>query len=255
MMLRLAMLGVLLAGLSVAGCGLELGGERNAFLTLTEKLGISAGGESVDAGAGAGTAAEVEFRSPMTFTFTNNHTAAELDVSFAAWVNAGSIRSAQQQDALLRGGYVQLIREVRLGTPFVLPVGTFVYDGPGTAGATTVRLGPSGDEGAAVSTSYTLITPDVFLAFSQPPVSCDSVAFTFVGPVGTVTGPVTDVGGFKTFSQVDVYECDPLQPGLFLKVGGGARQDNEFTEGENVLFEFNPAADAEGNFCNVTISE
>lgn len=254
---RLTGLAVMISGLLVSGCGLGIGGEKNAFLTLTEELGVSMGAESAGTGTGIGTAGEEEFRAPMTVTFTNGHLVAELDVSFAAWVYMSSLRTAEQQDALLRGGYVQLNKEIKLGTAFVLPVGTFVYNGSGTAGATPVRLGPvegEGDDAISVSASYTLITPDVFLAFSQPPVSCDNVAFMFIGDLGTVTGPVAGAGGFKTFGQVDVYQCQPLRPGLFLKIGGGAQADNEFFEGSDVLFQFNPTPDANGNYCNVTIS-
>lgn len=180
----------------------------------------------------------------MTVTFRNNHTTAELRTSFAAWVNSSSIRSAQQQDALLSGGYVQLGHEVRLGTVFTLPVGTFVYGGAGTAGATPIVLNPgtttTNTEGGGqvvvpASQAFTLITPDVILAFVQPPVSCDSVAFAFMrngepltavpvdGPTGPYSG-LTGVGGLKTLAQVNVYQCEPLKPGVFLRLSGAAAE-------------------------------
>lgn len=260
MMLRYATLGALICGVSLSGCGLGAVVEQNPFVILSEEFGVAPGTEPPETpGAGGGTSLEEKvFRKDLTVSFANNHDEAEVDTSFAAWVNVGSIRSAEQQDALLSGGYVQLTRDIRLGTAFVLPVGTFVYNGPGVAGATAVRLGcPASATGIPLTSEVTLVTPDVFLVFSQPPVSCDSVAFSFrnleLGQV--VTGPVTGIGGFKTFAQVDVYECDPLRPGLFLKLGGGVREPNEFFEGSEILFEFNKTADGEGNFAIVTITE
>ena len=100
--------------------------------------------------------------------------------------------------------------------------------------------------------------------FGQPPVSCESVAFAFTRdddpltsvPIAGSIGPYGGsnlTGGFKTLAQVDVYDCDPLHPGLFIKLGGGAREVNEFFEGDNVTFDFNPVSDADGNFAIVTI--
>jgi hypothetical protein len=81
------------------------------------------------------------------------------------------------------------------------------------------------------------------------------VGFSYIGELGEVTtGAVTSVGGHKTLAQIDVYQCEPLRPGLFLRIGGGTKAANEYFEGENVLFEFNEGADANGNFANVTIS-
>ncbi|MFH1746283.1 MAG: hypothetical protein ABIG44_04490 [Planctomycetota bacterium] len=247
----------------------------NPFLTLTETFGIPSGTATDEGdGIGQGTAAAAEFRRDITVTFRNNHTGAELECSFVAWVGASSIRSAEQQDALFADGYVQLRRELRLGNAFTLPVGTFVYDGEGTAGATAIRLEPAqagggGDAGQGVvptTESITMITPDVVLAFVQPPVSCESVAFVYTRdgepltavPVGGAVGPYsgsTGQGGFKTLAQVDVYQCEPLRPGLFIKLGGGAREPNEYFEGENITFDFNQFPDADGNFANVTVGE
>ncbi len=246
--------GILL--LLVVGC-IPAGNERNAFWTMTETYGVTAGiGAEGPDGGGPGAAAEGEFRLPMTLTLTNNHESANVEVSFAAWVNVSSIRSAEQQDALLRGGYVQLSREVRLGTAYTLVPGTFVYYGPGLAGATAVTLACPLTETAdrVISRDFTLITPDVLLVFLQPPVSCDSTAFVFDSVLVPGEETVTGAAGFKTLAQIDVYECEPLRPGLFFKSGGGAKQSNEFFEGDTILFEFNQAPDADGNFANVTIS-
>jgi hypothetical protein len=241
--------------LLLVGC-IPLAQERNAFWTMTETYGVTAG-TGDEGGTGTGVAAEAEFRLPIALSFVNNHDSANVETSFAAWVNLSSIHSAEQQDALLRGGYVQLSQEVQLGSVFTLVPGTFVYSGTGFAGATPVTLGcplTATTEGATAN-DFELITPDVLLVFSQPPVSCDSVAFVFRGAIsGAATGPSTGEGGFKTYAQVDVYECEPLSPGLFLRNGGGATQANEFFEGDTILFEFNQTADADGNFANVTIS-
>ena len=261
MVLRSATVGASLLALIATGCIGDLGDGRNAFLTLTEIFGVLASDEPADSGAAGGTLAVGEFRRTMTATFGNHCRFTELDTSFAAWVNTSSIRSAEQQDVLLDAGYVQLTRELRIGTAFTLPPGTFVLNGPGFAGGTPVRLGVAGgDEDAPVpaTISYDILTPDVFLVFSQPPVSCDSVAFAYLNlDQGTVrTGPVTEeAGGAKTFAQVDVYQCEPLRPGLFLKLGGGAREANEFFEGENIEFDFYPTPDAQGNFAIVTITQ
>lgn len=258
---------VALSLLVSAGCA-QLTSERNPFLTLTETLGVSALGET-DTGTGTGTLAEGEFRRSMTVTLANNHPNATLDTSFLAWVNISSIRSAEQQDALLADGYVQLSRTVDIGSAYSLPPGTFVYNGPATAGATPVELGAasgSGEEFTPSTTAFQLITPDVVLVFLQPPVSCDSVAFTYsrngdvitADPVaGGAAGPyggANTFGGYKTLAQVDAYQCEPLAPGLFLKLGGGAREDNEFFEGENVRFDFFANPDDAGSFAITTIS-
>lgn len=263
----------LLAALSIAvlpgGCGPV--DSTNPFLTLTES--VTADGSNVNdntgTGGGGGGVTVAVFRRDLAITFSNNNTDADADVSFVAWVASGSIRSAEQQDALLADGYVQLTREVRLGSVFTLPPGTFVYNGPGLAGATRVHLraAGAGANGAADPTTqtFTIITPDVVLAFSQPPVSCDSVAFTYSrdgsvitddfveGGVGPFAGSNT-TGGYKTFSQVDAYQCDPLRPGMFLKLGGGARQSNEFFEGQSIRFDFNQMPDADGDFAIVIVS-
>jgi hypothetical protein len=267
----LALLSGLLA-ICLAGCpGAPAGGERNAFQTLTEQFGTFSGSED-DVGGGAGVGAEGEFRSRMTVTLANNNPDAEVEVSFAAWVNVSSIRTAAQQDALLADGYVQITQSagINLGTVFTLPPGTFVYGGPGVAGATAVRLlraqAQDGDAATATVTTrdFTLITPDVILVLLEPPVSCESVAFRFTAdgenfmsePVGGGLGlfqGATGSAGTKILAQVDVYQCDPLMPGLFLKVGGGSREVNEYFEGEGVRFDFNPTPDADGNFATVTI--
>jgi hypothetical protein len=264
---RVLCVATLLAG--AWGCASSVPG-ANPFLTLTEALGIAT---IVDGGTGGttpgGQAATIPFRQPMTVSFRNNHSDAELNVSFAAWVNTSSVRSTEQRDALFDAGYTQLQREVRLGTAFTLPVGTLVYDGGGTAGATAVFLGPAQSDGGDAeppTLTIELLSPDVILAFVQPPVSCDSVAFYYTKdgepltsvPVGGSTGPyagATLSGAFKTLAQVDVYGCDPLRPGLFIRTGGGQRADNEYVEGQVVVFDYYAVPDANGNFCRVTITD
>ncbi|MBU0639996.1 MAG: hypothetical protein KKB50_14100 [Planctomycetes bacterium] len=246
-----------LLALLIVGC-LPAGGERNPFLTLTDVFGVSSSQDTDSGGAAGGAATEDEFRRTITVTFANQHPDAELHVSFAAWVYASSIRSAEQQDALLSGGYVQLAREVEIGTAFTLTPGTFVYNGPGTAGATRIRLPQAGDTGgdplAGPATAFALITPDVVLAYLQPPVSCDTVAFEYEIQGRVQTGPATGTsGGRKTLAQIDAYQCEPLRPGMFLKLGGGVRESNEFFEGEDIRFDFFDLPDADGNFATVTI--
>jgi hypothetical protein len=237
--------------------------ERNPFLGYTEEFGVAGQQEVTPTGQAGGTALAETFRNPLTLTFVNNHASAILDTSFVAWVNVSSVRSAGQQDALLRGGYVQLTSEVRLGSAFVLPVGTFVYAGPGTAGATPVHLGKAAGtpttQGATTTTNgtsiaFNLITPDTVLMFSQPPVSCDSVAFTFSDPVTdeVLGGASTAGGGYKTLAQVQTYECSPLKPGLFFTSVGGERNPDEFREGESLTFTFESQA-TDGDFALVTI--
>jgi len=242
-------------------CGVPSGSERNPFTTLIEVFGASSSAEEQDQDGGpGGVAADTGFRQTMTVTFANNNAAAELNVSFAAWVNVSSIRTAEQQDALLAGGYVQLTREVQLGTAFTLPPGTFIYSGPGVAGATPVRLlAAQGDgDGQPTTEAFDIITPDVILAFSQPPVSCDSVAFFYTVDGEVLNEPglgagATGAGPLKTLAQIDVYECEPFQPGVFLRLGGGARMSNEFFEGNDVRFDFFAGPDQNGDFANVTI--
>ena len=246
-------------------CQIPSGSERNPFTTLVELFGAASSAEEEDqTGGPGGVAADTGFRQTMTLTFANNHVAAELNVSFAAWVNVSSIRTAEQQDALLAGGYVQLTREVQLGTAFTLPPGTFVYSGPGVAGATPVRLLAAQDDGAGqpATAAFDIITPDVILAFSQPPVSCDSVAFFYTvdgeiprTPGGGLDafGGATGSGPLKTLAQIDVYECEPFQPGVFLRLGGGARMPNELFEGNDVRFDFFAGPDQNGDFAIVMI--
>jgi len=255
---------VALAVLVVCGCGLQVQ-ERSAFLALTETFGFSAADEEDQDGAGGGSAAEERFRLDSTVTFVNTHPTADLNVLFLAWVNVSSIRSAEQQDALLADGYVQLSSTVRIGSVFALPPGTFVRNGPGAAGATIVRLGPEGDGTLPSSESFTMITPDVVLALADPPVSCESKAFIFTedrrpldaqfvpGGLGFIFVGSTGAGGIKTLAQVDVYDCDPLHPGLFLKLTGGVAEPNEYFEGQDITFTFNAVPDADGKFANVLI--
>ncbi len=230
---------------------------RDPFLTYSEEYGVAGRQATTEGGQPAGTEVEEFFRLPTTLTFINNHTEAVLETSFVAWVELGSIRSAGQQDALLRGGFKQLTSEVRLGTAYTLPVGTFVYGGPGMAGATPVRLAPAqtGEQAAPTSVAFDLITPDCILVFVQPPVSCESAAFTFSDPATgqVLSGSSAAGGGYKTLAQVDVYECSPLRPGLFFSAAGGVLRPNEFREGDPITFTFNAGSTADGAFAVVTI--
>ena len=243
--------------------------QSNPYLTLTETFAPTASaGSSAQGSAGTfGTASALTFRLPLNLTFRNNNPSAELNISFIAWVNLSSMRTAEQEDALLRAGYIRLIKEARLGNVFTLPIGTFIYDGGGTAGATTVFLEPNTENNQDTSSkTFSMVSPDAILAFTQPPVSCDSVAFFYTqdgepltsvpaaGPVGPYQG-ATLGGGFKTLTQVNVYQCDPFRPGLFLRVGGGVLEDNQFVEGDEITFDFLPVADAQGDFCIVTIGQ
>lgn len=272
--LRLIALCCLSLSMLVAGCP-SSSKVVSPFLAYAEEFGFV---EELDTdGGGTGSSQTPAFREPMTITFRNNHSFADANVSFVAWVGVGSIRSAEQQDALLADGYSQLAEEVYLGTAFALPVGTFVYEGGGTAGASALVLGlrsaVGGGEGEEAQVpqgglpseqSFTFITPDAILAFSQPPVSCDSVAFYFsqdgepltsvpvAGGVGPFAG-ATRAGGFKTLAQVDVYQCDPFRPGLFLQLTSGTTDPNEYFEGDEIIFEFNEYPDINGDFANVII--
>jgi hypothetical protein len=214
----------------------------------------------------------------MTVTLTNNFTPiftaprGDLNVSVAAWVNVSSIRSAEQQDVLISGGYVQLTREVKIGSVFTLPPGTFVFNGPGVAGATPLVI-ESPEDGQTTSETLELITPDVLLFFKAPPVSCETPGFTFTDeglPLDADTQGVfvpgatdniaadtgaTDALGIHTLAQFDVYQCEPLQPGLFLRIGGGVREANEYFEGDDVAVTFNSEPDANGMYAIITIGE
>jgi len=240
-------------------CSLE-SSERSAFMAYVDNYSLSSSEQSDSGqGTGEGTSAAGEFRNPITVSFANYHTAAVLDTSFAAWINVSSIRTADQQDALLRAGYVQLTSPVTLGSVYSLPVGTFVYNGPGVAGATPVRLSPAGGSGETITPTtaeVTLTTPDVFLLFSQPPVSCDGVAFTYLDPqTGLVLeGASYFTGGYKTYAQVSAYECSPFKPGLFLNTEVSTTTNaNVYSEGQPIAFDFFSGYTNAGAFCLVSI--
>jgi hypothetical protein len=259
MALRLTVLCV--AGVGMVGCPGQFATERNPFLVATENFGTSIFRDDEEDRAGAGATAEAEFRRTLSLTLANWDADGELNTSWVAWVSPSSIRSADQQDALLSNGYVQLTRTVQLGTVFTLTPGTFVYNGSGFAGATVVRVdyatpGDS-DTDPVTPTEVTfpdLITPDVLLVFSQPPVSCDTPAFFFTldglpldltpeqDSLGAEFGGATGRGAVKTLAQFDAYQCSPLRPGLFFRPGGGAREDNEFFEGQDIRIDFTRVA-------------
>jgi hypothetical protein len=245
---------VLAAGTLAAlgGCPLG-GGQINPFVTYTEIFGAGGGTDSpVPPGSGGGSATG-RFRTNMVITLQNVDPEAEVNVALAAWVNPSSIRNADQSDALISAGYVQIGREIRIGSAYTLAPGTFVLNGPGQGGALPLIV-PPGDGTAPGSATVTLVTPDVLLLFRAPPVSCDTPGFEF-----TIDGfPLRDIPaageeggefpsswegadgllGIKTLAMYDVYQCDPFRPGLFFKVGGGAKARNEYFEGESVTVTF-----------------
>jgi hypothetical protein len=264
-MIRLLSLGVLLGGLVVTGCTGTVAGQQNPYLTLSETFGITSSTAAQEINAAGGSAVAGLFRLPLTVTIANNHSFADVDTAFIAWVEAGNVRTTEQEDALFHGGYIQLADEVRVGTAFVLPVGTFVYGGEGVGGATTVRLGSPGSSALPNTLTVSLITPDGFLLFSQPPTSCESAAFAFTRDGEPLTAvPVADAespfgganrtGGIKTLAQVNLYQCSPLRPGLFLRVGGITDVGNEYLEGATIRFDLNETPDDNGDFAIVTIS-
>lgn len=248
--------------------------ESNPFLTLTESFSTSrnSNSNSNNNTNSGGSTADDQFRQTMSVVLANNNPAERLNTLFVAWVNASSIRSAEQQDALLRDNYVQLTREVRLGTAFTLPIGTFVRNGSGVAGATVVSLAPAANNVVTTQT-INLLTPDVVLFMTTPPSTCDDVAFFYSTAEGDaflndpitfqIFGGATSTGNQKTYAQVDGYHCSPfrtgdnspLLPGYFLKLGGGARNPNEYFEGEDLRVDFFANELANGNFTVLTISE
>lgn len=243
-------IGLAAAAFLIAGCPAANQGP-NAFLTLAEEFGAESSLGSDDDGTGTGgggIAAEIPFRQTMSVTLANNATTADLEVSMAAWVLPSSLRIQSQQDALLEDGYVEINAELRLGT-FTLPPGTYVRDGGGFAGAERFLITAAVD--APVTETRSLVTPDVLLIYNEAPRNCESVAFQFLvdgEPVvenlirnATTTG-ATNTGGKKTLAQIDAYQCSPFKPGLYFKSGGGARQSNEFFEGQNVTFNFDRTA-------------
>lgn len=266
--------GAALLAASLAGCPITSSG-RNPFLAYTEEFGSQLLGRDPNqsTGGGSGTTADQVFRRNLTLTMTNNDTVGALRTQFVAWVEVSSIRNTDQTDALLRANYVQIDQEQTIGSVFRLPPGTWVYNGPGALGATPVNLAPAavaageGQDGALTPTTqaFTLLTPDVLLVFKEPPVSCESVAFEFVTETGEpvrgilssdvfgIFGGATSNGGSKTLSQVSAYQCSPLRPGLFFRAGGGARQANEFFEGQAIQIGFTRVVGADNIAAQVTI--
>lgn len=248
-------------GLGLTGCPSD---QINPFQTVTEQFGSQSSRDGDgSSGGGGGSDAGATFRRAMTVTINNNNPDADLELSVLAWVDVSSIRSADQQDFLIAAGYEQITREVRVGGAYTLPPGTFVLQGEGAGGAIGVFLRRTSANGPP-SASFQIITPDVILLYLEPPESCESVAFEYTsdgfqfdavpvpGSGGELFEGSTGGAGRKTLAQIDVYECDPLRPGLFLKVGGGARAANEYFEGETLIADFNPTPDADGNFGIIT---
>lgn len=231
---------------------------RDPFVTYLEQFGQTA--SSADSGTSGGTSGSEStlssptFRRELTVTLNNTHPTANLETYFIAWVALGSVQNGDQQDTLLASGYVQLTRTLQIGPVYTLPPGTFVFNGRRTTTAARVRLAPAGSStNASPTLELTMPTPDVVLVYSAPPASCDSTAFTFDVNGVIDTSPSTGTGGYKTLAQIDVYQCDPLRPGLFYQAQGGDRADNQFREGSPITFTFSETATADGAFATVTI--
>lgn len=259
MMLR-GMLIVLVVPLFLVGCP---GEQINPFQTVTDQFGNQANRSDGRGGGGGGGASQAAFRRAMTVTINNNNANGDLELSFVAWVNTSSVRSGDQQDVLIASGFQQITREIRLGSAITLPVGTYVLAGEGTAGAIPIFLRRT-SAGGPPAAQLSLVTPDAMLLFLEPPDSCESVAFEFTldgfqaeavpvpGSAGELFQSSSGAGNRKTLSQFNVYQCDPLRPGLFLRTGGAKQSENEYFEGESVIVDFNAVPDADGNFAIVT---
>lgn len=230
----------------------------NPFLTAAEAFGNASNstGNSGSGSGGGSTSTTARFRDTMTLTLANaaNDANAELNTTLLAWVNASSVRSGDQQEALLNGEFVRLTSDLKVGSALTLPVGTWVYSAGRAAGTYTVKIAAGGSD------AIDLITPDGVLLYSQPPDSCDSVAFYFTvngflldqipGPEGT-TGVflnATTSAPRKTLAQVDAYECTPrFRPGLYLRQLGSVVDpslptNNLFNEADPITVTFSLVA-------------
>jgi len=229
----------------------------NPFLTAAEVFG-NASNSSGNSGSGTGgtVTSTARFRDPMELTLANaaNPANADLNTTLIAWVNASSVRSGEQQEALLNGQFVRLTSDLRVGAALTLPVGTWVYSAGRAAGTYSVKIASAGSQ------RIDLITPDGILLYSQPPDSCDSVAFYFTVDgflLDQIPGPEGSTGVFqnsatngprKTLAQFDVYECTPrFRPGLFLRQLGSVVDpslptNNLYNEADAVTVTFDLAA-------------
>lgn len=246
-------------GMGLAGCTGTLSSAsspRDPFVTYLEQFGAataSSTNTTTSSGSGATTLNSALFRRNLTVSLVNSNPERSLETLFLAWVELGSVRSGEQQDELLRAGYVQLSRTLEIGVTYSLPPGTFIFNGQRTADPSRIRLVKAGATAGGVdNVQYELPTPDVILVYSAPPESCDSVAFTYDDNGLIDVGPSTGRGGYKTLAQIDVYQCDPLQPGLFYQAQGGARQPNQYLEGSPITFTFLQNA-VNGAFATVQI--
>lgn len=253
----------------------------NPFATLTEnglvEANIETESSEISTGAAVGEDANLAFRDRLTVTFINNATDRELSTNFIAWVEPGNVRTETQRDSLISSGYIEIEQGITLGAAYSLVAGTFVYQGSGGSGLERVQLGASGAGQTVIPSELviSLVTPDVLLVYLDPPVSCASTAFRFLdegdlitevfaGGLGGTDGAVifgsaSNTGPNKTLGQIDVYSCDPFQPGMFFRQGGGLQQSNEFIEGDDITFTFltrpvdeNGNISANGNACLVT---
>lgn len=280
-MKRIVLLTVAVAVWTLAGCpGTQDSGQVNPFLTLTERGFFSTDTSDITTpGGGTGDDAEAVFRQDMQVQFVNLSTRYDLSFRYVAWVLPSSVSTTDEEEALINGNYVRLDQQLQLGSVFTLPEGTYIYNGPGFAGATRVLVPASiaaatdpDDTDQDVTATLNevvirLITPDALLIFDDPPVGCDSIAFEYSEDGRVVTddpliGGSTGVyegatlgGGYKTLAQVDVYQCSPFRPGMFLRIGGGAPAANEFFEGQDLAFGFSAIPDDDGICCEVVSSD
>ncbi len=280
--MKTMLLGAVSAASLMLGCASSADSGTNAFLSLAQLLGRTTSGSN-GGSSGGGTATPGFFRESSRIQFQNNNTVFEVNFSFVAWVNVSSIRSADQQDALFSNGYVQLTSSVQIGTAVSLPPGTFVFNGPGKAGATLLRIPPgecreirsTGAMECGSTSGASLISPDGILVFADPPVSCDSAAFEFtedgfpvtdirfLAVASEITGVLfegaTGTGPIKTLQQVQGYQCNPFMPGYFLRDTQGATTaadaQNLYLEGDSITFSFDIVPEmTTGFYATVTIA-
>lgn len=103
------------------------GASRNAFQSLAENFGSTRLSDE-DRGGGVITDADTIFRQPLTLDLANFEWQGDLEVQFIAWIDPSSIRSREQEDILIRGGYTELAQTLQIGSVYTLPPGTFVYN-------------------------------------------------------------------------------------------------------------------------------
>jgi hypothetical protein len=104
-----------LGGLEL-GCGLGVE-PANPFRTLAE-MSVTGSGQQQSGSAGSQSTPPAVFRASMDVVLNNHHTEADLNTSFLAWVDPGSVRTADQQEELLNSNYIRgpagLVRQRRI---------------------------------------------------------------------------------------------------------------------------------------------